>query len=62
MPTACKEHNLVKSAEARNGSKWHCAQKDKNSCELHSAESTAISQRLIHGDVRTKACKEAVGA
>ena len=60
MPTACKEHNLVKSAEAHNGSKWHCVQKDENSCELKSVESTTISQRLIYGDVCTEACKEAV--
>ncbi|MEQ8474092.1 MAG: hypothetical protein RIC35_23050 [Marinoscillum sp.] len=60
MPTACKEHNLVKSAEAHNGSERHCAQKDEKSCVLHSAESTELSQRLIHGDVHTKASKEAV--
>lgn len=32
----------------------------KNSHELRSVESTAISQRLIHGEVRTEVCKVAV--
>jgi hypothetical protein len=34
----------------------------EKSCELHSVESTAYSQWLIHGDVRTEVCKMAVGA
>jgi hypothetical protein len=43
MPTACKEHNLVKSAEAHNGSNNHCAPKDKKSCEQNSVETTTTS-------------------
>jgi hypothetical protein len=61
MPTACKEHNLVKSAEAHNGSKKHCAPKDKNSCELHSVESTELSQRLIHGRIAMKPARKHFG-
>ena len=38
----------------------HCVQKDENSCELKSVESTDLSQRLIHGEVCTEAGKEAV--
>jgi len=33
----------VKSAEAHNGLDWHCAQKDKNSCELSLVESNSVS-------------------
>jgi hypothetical protein len=50
----------VKSAEAHNGSKWHCAPKDANSCELHSVESTSVSQRQIHGDFRTETSQKAL--
>ena len=39
---------------------WHCAQKDEKSCVVKSIESTAVSQRLIHNEVRTEVCKEAV--
>jgi hypothetical protein len=52
---------LVKSAEAHNGSKWHCVSKDKNSCVLHLVESTTLSQRQIHGEVRTKAARKHFG-
>jgi len=40
---------IVKSAEAHNGSKWHCVPKIIISCEQKMMESTAISQRQIHG-------------
>jgi len=40
----------------------HCVQKDEKSCELKSIESTDLSQRQIHGEVRTEVCKVAVGA
>jgi hypothetical protein len=36
--------------------------KMKKSCEQKSVESTNLSQRLIHGEFRTEASKEAVGA
>tara|TARA_Y100000114_G_scaffold154224_1_gene175813 strand:+ start:6705 stop:6893 length:189 start_codon:yes stop_codon:yes gene_type:complete len=41
---------------------WQCAQKDEKSCKPNPVESTDLSQRQIRGDVRTKACKVAVGA
>ncbi len=40
----------------------HCAKKDEKSCEMRPVESTELYQRLIHGEVRTEACKMAVGA
>ncbi|MEO9474105.1 MAG: hypothetical protein ABJG41_01170 [Cyclobacteriaceae bacterium] len=36
---------VVKSAEAHNGSEWHCVPKVKNSCEQMLVESTTVSQR-----------------
>jgi hypothetical protein len=50
------------SAGASKVSDDHCVQKDEESCELKSVKSTDLSQRLIHGDVRTEVCKFAVGA
>ena len=50
------------SAGASKVSNNHCVQKDEKSCEQHSVKSTAISQRLIHGGVRTEARKVAVVA
>ena len=34
----------------------------EKTCEMHQVESTDLSQRLIHGEFRTEACKVAVGA
>jgi hypothetical protein len=50
------------SAGASKVSDRHCVQKDEKSCEMLPVESTDLSQRLIHGDVRTEICKLAVGA
>jgi len=52
----------VKSAGASTVSNGHRVQKEKKSCEMRQVESTDLSQRLIHGDVRTEFCKVAVGA
>ncbi|MEO1255091.1 MAG: hypothetical protein AAFY41_09430, partial [Bacteroidota bacterium] len=49
---------VVKSAEAHNGSKWHCVLKVKNSCEQKFVEITAISQRQIHGPVTLKSARK----
>lgn len=57
VPPLAISTKIVKSAGASKVSKRHCVQKDKNSCELHSAESTAISQRQIHGRVPAKLAK-----
>ncbi|REE01305.1 hypothetical protein [Marinoscillum furvescens] len=46
-PQLVNSTKVVKSAEAHNGSKWHCVQKVKISCEKKYAESTAISQRQV---------------
>jgi len=46
-PQLVNSTKVVKSAEAHNGSKWHCVPKVKNSCEQKLVESTAVSQRQI---------------
>ena len=50
------------SAGASKVSDNHCVQKDEKPCEMRQVEITDLSQRLIHGDVRTEVCKVAVGA
>jgi len=50
------------SVGARKVSDNHCVQKDERSYEMSSVESTNLSQRLIHDDVRIEVCIMAVDA
>ena len=52
--------NVVKSAEAHNGSKWHCVLKVRNSCEQKIVESTAVSQRQISRSSCTEISQKAL--
>ena len=61
-PQLVNSTKVVKSAEAHNGSKWHCVPKVKISCEQKSVESTAVSQRQIHGESSTETSRKHVGA
>lgn len=53
----CKIVNLPVLPKYPRGTAFR---KIKNSCKQKSVESTDLSQRQIHGDVRTEASKEAV--
>ncbi|MEQ9229081.1 MAG: hypothetical protein RIF46_00245, partial [Cyclobacteriaceae bacterium] len=62
IPSLASSDKTNESAGASKVSNNHCVQKDEKPCEMSQVESTDLSQRLIHGEVRTDTCKVAVGA